>query len=395
MKVKFNVTKVNKTAQQFINDALFISGLEDEKYIALATNLLRQLTLSKKILLTHSCTAALEMAAILIDIKPGDEVIMPSHTFVSTANAFVLRGAVPVFVDIREDKLNLDETLIEAAITHKTKAIVPVHYAGVACEMDAIMAIAKKHNLYVIEDAAQCIGATYKGKCLGTIGHFGTLSFHYTKNITSGLGGALLINDAQFIERAKIIWQKGTNREAFIEGEVDKYTWSDLGSSFMMPELSAALLSSQLEQLHEITEKRLSIWTQYYDGLKILEENGLIHLPGIPEDCQHNGHIFYLICKSQKQRSSLMSYLKVNAIQTTFHYIPLHSSPAGKAYSRVHGDMTNTNHLADCLVRLPLHYDLLPEQAQEVIDEVTNYFGMRMPYDDCSTKPIINDTCER
>ena len=392
MIIKFNESAVDVGAQEYVNDVLFYSGLDADKYCKKSADLLMDITQAKQVLLTHSCTAALEMAAVLIDIKPGDEVIMPSYTFVSTANAFVLRGAVPVFVDIREDTLNIDETLIEAAITPKTKAIIPVHYAGVGCVMNTIMAIAKKYYLYVIEDAAQCIGATYKGKPLGTIGHLATISFHYTKNITSGLGGALLINDEKFIDRAKITWQKGTNREAFIEGQVDKYTWCDVGSSFMMPELSAALLSSQLEQLDEITAKRVSIWYQYYYGLKIFEESGLIRLPVIPDDYQHNGHIFYLICDRQEHRIGLMRHLEENGIQSTFHYIPLHSSPAGKVYSRVHGEMTNTNHLSDYLVRLPLHSDLLPEQVENIIDESANYFGMLIACDDCSTRKLIDNT---
>lgn len=374
MIIKFNESDVDVGAQEYVNDVLFYSGLDADKYSKKSTELLENITKAEKGLLTHSCTAALEMAAILIDIQPGDEVIMPSYTFVSTANAFVLRGAVPVFVDIREDTLNIDETLIEAAITPKTKAIVPVHYAGVGCDMDAIMDIAERHSLYVIEDAAQCIGATYKGKPLGTIGHFGTLSFHHTKNITSGLGGGLLVNDKQFIDRAKIIWQKGTNREAFLEGQVDKYTWSDVGSSFMMPELSAAVLLSQLEQLYEITAKRLSVWRQYYDGLKTLEKNGLVRLPVIPEYCQHNGHLFCLLCNSQAQRSSLMSYLKENDIQSAFHYIPLHSSPAGKRFSRVHGKMTNTDYLADCLVRLPVYTLLESLNVNYVVSQFNRYF---------------------
>ena len=367
MIIKFNESAVDVGAQEYVNDVLYSSGLASDKYCKKSTELLENITKAKQTLLTHSCTAALEMAAILIDIKPGDEVIMPSYTFVSTANAFVLRGAVPVFVDIREDTLNIDEKLIEFAITPKTKAIVPVHYAGVGCEMDAIMAIAEKHNLYVIEDAAQCIGATYKGKHLGTIGHFGTLSFHHTKNITSGLGGALLINDEEFIERAKIIWQKGTNREAFLEGQVDKYTWVDVGSSFMMPELSAALLLSQLEQFDQIIKHKLSIWSQYYHGLKSLEDEGCLRLPIIPRDRKHNAHIFYLICNGLKQRISLMERFRDSGVQVTFHYIPLHASPAGVEFSRFSGPMNNTDSLCQCLLRLPLYSGLNSDYALKVI----------------------------
>ena len=368
--LNFNQLSVSNQSKEYVNDVLYGSGLDSDKHCKKSTELLENITKAEKVLLTHSCTAALEMAAILIDIQPGDEVIMPSYTFVSTANAFVLRGAVPVFVDIREDTLNIDETLIEAAITPKTKAIVPVHYAGVGCDMDAIMDIAERHSLYVIEDAAQCIGATYKGKHLGTIGHFGTLSFHYTKNITSGLGGALLINDKQFIDRAKIIWQKGTNREAFLEGQVDKYTWVDVGSSFMIPELSAAVLLSQLEQLHEITANRLSVWRQYYDGLKTLEDNSMMRLPVVPEGCQHNGHIFYLLMPTPKKRSQLIQGFKEMGIQAVSHYQALHNSLAGKRYGCVSSEISRTNDLSARIMRLPLSPVIASEEVGNVIANV-------------------------
>ena len=308
----------------------------------------------KKALLTHSCTAALEMAAILINIQPGDEIILPSYTFVSSANAFVLRGAIPVFVDIRSDNLNIDETKIEAAITDKTKAIIPVHYAGVACEMDSIMAIANKHKLFVIEDAAQGILASYKGKLLGSIGHLGALSFHETKNIISGEGGALLINEDEFIERAEIIREKGTDRSRFFRGQVDKYTWVDIGSSFLPGELIASFLWAQFEEANNITQRRIKIWQKYHESLLELEQKGKLQRPVIPDYCQHNGHIYYLLLNSIVQRTLLITALKNENIQAVFHYVPLHDSPAGTKLARHHGDMTNSILLSERLIRLPL-----------------------------------------
>lgn len=307
-----------------------------------------------KALLTHSCTAALEIAAILADIQPGDEVIMPSYTFVSTANAFVLRGAVPVFVDIRPDTLNIDETLIEAAITEKTKVIVPVHYAGVGCEMDAIMDIARRHNLLVIEDAAQGIMASYKGRALGSIGHMGTLSFHETKNIISGEGGALLINDPRLAERAEIIREKGTNRSQFFRGQVDKYTWVDLGSSFLPSELVAAFLWAQMEEADNITKCRLDLWEEYHRHLTPLEDAGILRRPIIPQACLHNAHMYYVLLPSLENRTSLINALAQNDIQSVFHYVPLHSAPAGLAHGRVSGGIFVTNETADRLLRLPM-----------------------------------------
>ncbi|MGD9595468.1 MAG: dTDP-4-amino-4,6-dideoxygalactose transaminase, partial [Wolinella sp.] len=284
---------------------------------------------TKKALLTTSCTHALEMAAILLDIKEGDEVIMPSYTFVSTANAFVLRGAKIVFVDIRPDTMSIDETKIEAAITKKTKAIVPVHYAGVACEMDVIMPIAKQYGLFVVEDAAQAITSTYKGRTPGAIGDLGTYSFHDTKNISCGEGGVLLVNNEQFVERAEIIREKGTNRSRFFRGEIDKYGWQDIGSSYLPSELNAAVLLAQLENLEKIQEKRMSLWSKYYELLKELEKKQLLELPKIPTDCTHNAHIFYIKCKNIVERTNLINHLKSNQIQSAFHYVPLHSSIAG------------------------------------------------------------------
>lgn len=323
-----------------------------------------------KALLTHSCTAALEMSAILADIQPGDEVIMPSYTFVSTANAFVLRGGVPVFVDIRSDTLNIDETLIEAAITPRTKAIVPVHYAGVACEMDTIMDIAKRHNLLVIEDAAQGVMATYKGKALGAIGHMGTLSFHETKNITSGEGGALLINDPLLAERAEIIREKGTNRSQFFRGQVDKYTWVDIGSSYLPGEIIAAFLWAQMEEAEAITKKRLDIWNQYHEAFIPLEITEKLRRPIISEGCQHNAHMYYILLDSLEKRTSVIAKLKEKRVTSVFHYVPLHNSPAGVKYGRVHGKMTYTEELSDRLLRLPLWIGLTSEDQKLVVSEI-------------------------
>lgn len=309
---------------------------------------------SKKAFLTQSCTAALELAALLIDVQPGDEIIMPSYTFVSTANAFVLRGGIPVFVDIRHDTLNIDETKIEAAITDKTKAIVPVHYAGVGCEMDVIMAIADKYGLYVIEDAAQGIMSHYRGRPLGSIGHLSALSFHETKNIISGEGGALLINDEKFIERAEIVWEKGTNRSRYFRGQVDKYTWMDVGSSFLPSELTAAILWAQMEEAESITYRRLNIWNQYHAAFADLEVANKVRRPIIPSFCQYNAHMYYLLLPNLEARSHFLAELQREGINAVFHYVPLHNSPAGKKYGKSHGDLEITNQMAERIVRLPL-----------------------------------------
>ena len=330
---------------------------------------------TKKALITHSCTAALEMAALLANIQPGDEVIMPSYTFVSTANAFVLRGGVPVFVDIREDTLNIDEKLIEAAITPRTKAIVPVHYAGVGCEMDTIMAIAKKHNLLVIEDAAQGVMARYKGKALGAIGHIGAYSFHETKNIISGEGGAILINDNQFALRAEIIREKGTNRSQFYRGQVDKYTWQDVGSSYLPSEDIAAFLFAQLEQAEFITQRRMQKWQIYHDALESLEQKGDLRRPIIPAECQHNAHMYYILLDSLKQRTELIAKFKQQDIHPVFHYIPLHSAPAGKKFARTCGNMKNTESLSERLLRLPLWVGLAERQKEVLKVLGVNVFG--------------------
>lgn len=335
---------------------------------------LEQKTGCKKALLTTSCTHALEMAAILADIKPGDEVIMPSYTFVSTADAFVLRGATIVFVDIRPDTMNIDETLIEDAITPKTKAIAPVHYAGVGCEMDAIMDIAKRHNLAVIEDDAQGIMSTYKGQALGTFGTFGCLSFHETKNFSMGEGGALLINDENYIERAEIIREKGTNRSKFFRGQIDKYTWVDFGSSYLPSELNAAYLYAQLEAANEITADRLASWNRYYERLKPLADKGAIELPFIPEHCTQNGHMFYIKVKDLEERTKFIAYLKDNGIGAVFHYIPLHSAPAGTRYGRFHGEDKFTTKESERLVRLPMYYGLAASDIEKVCDAVNKFY---------------------
>ena len=326
-----------------------------------------------KALLTHSCTAALEMAAILADVGVGDEVIMPSYTFVSTANAFVLRGATPVFVDIRPDTLNIDESLIEAAITPRTKAIVPVHYAGVGCEMDVIMEIARRYHLLVIEDAAQGIMGHYKGRPLGSIGHLGCLSFHETKNLISGEGGALLINDPQLVQRAEIIREKGTNRSQFFRGQVDKYTWCDVGSSFLPGEIIAAFLWAQMEAAEDITRQRLAVWNQYHRAFAAAERAALVQRPRLPGHCQHNAHMYYLLLPDLQRRTQFITALKDQNIGAVFHYVPLHSAPAGIKYARTPAAMLHTDNLAERLVRLPLwvgleeHIDLVIDAANTAL----------------------------
>jgi dTDP-4-amino-4,6-dideoxygalactose transaminase len=329
----------------------------------------------KKALLTTSCTHALEMAAILLDIQEGDEVIMPSYTFVSTANAFVLRGAKIVFVDIRPDTMNIDETKIEKAITDKTKVIVPVHYAGVGCEMDTIMALAKRYNLFVVEDAAQGMMSSYKGKALGTIGHLGAFSFHETKNYTSaGEGGLLIINDEKFKERAEIIREKGTNRSLFFRGMIDKYSWVDVGSSYLMNDVSAAYLWGNLEKADEIIQDRLNSWQIYYDGLKELKEKGLIELPTIPEGCIHNAHMFYIKVKNLETRSKLIEYLKQEGILSVFHYVPLHTAPAGVKFGRFYSKDDYTTIESERLIRLPIYYGLENTNVERVYNVATSFF---------------------
>lgn len=327
-----------------------------------------------KVLLTTSCTHALEMAALLAGIKEGDEVIMPSYTFVSTADAFVLRGARIKFVDIRKDTMNIDETLLEHAITEKTKAIVPVHYAGVGCEMDTILEIAERRHLFVIEDAAQGMMASYRGKPLGTIGDFGTYSFHETKNYTMGEGGLILINQESYISKGEIIREKGTNRTQFFRGEVDKYSWVDIGSSYLPSEMNAAYLYAQLEIANEINQKRLDMWDRYYAGLKRLEQKERIELPHIPEECQHNGHIFYIKTKDLDERTKLLNFLKTNGIGAVFHYVPLHSSIAGKKYGEFIGEDKYTTRESERLIRLPMFYALKDEEIDYIIEKIEEFY---------------------
>lgn len=335
---------------------------------------LEEKTKSKKALLTTSCTHATELAALLADIQEGDEVIMPSYTFVSTADAFVLRGAKAVFVDIRPDTMNIDENLIEAAVTDKTKAIVPVHYAGVACEMDKIMEIAERHKLFVIEDAAQGIMSTYKGKALGAIGDFGCYSFHETKNYSMGEGGALLIQDEKYIEDAEIIREKGTNRSKFFRGQIDKYTWVNFGSSYLPSDMNAAYLWAQLEMAEKINAARLAVWKQYYEELTPLQEKGILKLPVIPEDCVHNAHMFYIKAKDLEERTRLLSFLKEQGILSVFHYIPLHTSPAGMKFGRFHGEDRYTTKESERLARLPMYYGLTEAQVSYICSKIKEFY---------------------
>lgn len=327
-----------------------------------------------KVLLTHSCTAALEMAALLCDIQEGDEVILPSYTFVSTANAFYLRGAKLVFVDIRQDTLNMDETRLPDLITDRTKVIVPVHYAGVACEMDSILDIARQHNIFVVEDAAQGVNAKYKDKFLGTLGDIGTYSFHETKNIICGEGGAIVLNNEKLIERAEIIREKGTNRSKFFRGEVDKYTWVDVGSSFLPSDLQAAFLYAQLENMDKITSLRSQHFNYYYKALTPLAISGKIKLPSVPNKCQSNGHLFYIILEDEYSRDALMNYLKERGILAVFHYIALHLSPVGKQFGYSKGQLPVTESLSARLLRLPLYYEITENEQKEVVKSINDFF---------------------
>lgn len=331
--------------------------------------LLTTLTGSRRAMLTHSCTSALEMAAILAKVGPGDEIIMPSFTFVSTANAFVLRGATPVFVDVRSDCFNLDDRLVEQAITPRTRAIVPVHYAGVACEMTEIQRIATRHDILVIEDAAQALGSSYHGRALGSFGDMAALSFHETKNIISGEGGALLVNDPALESRAEVIWEKGTDRAAFFRGDVDKYTWVDLGSSFLPSEVVAAFLCAQLESAHAVTERRRAMWRRYHDAFAVHESEGKLRRPFVPEHCWHNGHMYYVLVEDLNARTALLASLRRAGVGAVFHYVPLHSAPAGRRYGRHEGPLPVTDSVSDCLVRLPLWPGMEPVQ-QQIIDAV-------------------------
>lgn len=350
----------------------------DGPFTKLCQGWLEDQTGCNKALLTHTCTAALEMAALLLDIQPGDEIIMPSYTFVSTANAFVLRGGIPVFIDIREDTLNLNENLIEAAITPRTRAIVPVHYAGVACEMDMIMSIAKRYDLKVVEDSAQGTMASYKDQALGSIGQLGACSFHETKNVISGEGGALLINDPDLTLQAEIIWEKGTDRSRFNRGEVDKYTWQEVGSSFLPGELMAAFLWAQLEEADRITQKRIAIWRLYHELLEPLEIKGVLRRPIVPDGCQYNAHMYYVLLASEIDRQRVLDTFKRNGILSIFHYVPLHSSPAGKRYGRAHGTLAVTVNSSERLVRLPLWIGLTEQQQLRIVDVLKT--AVSIPY---------------
>lgn len=376
MKIGFNKPPCTGNEEQYVLEAIKsekISG--NGKFTQKCENWFEKSLNCKKALLTPSCTHALEMAAILLDIREGDEVIMPSYTFVSTANAFVLRGAKIVFVDIRPDTMNIDETKIEKAITKKTKVIVPVHYAGVACEMDAIMAIANKHNLYVVEDAAQAIMSFYKDKPLGTIGHLGAFSFHETKNITSaGEGGLLIVNDEKFIQRAEVIREKGTNRTQFFRGEVDKYSWVDIGSSYLMNDVSAAYLWGQIEKIDEIQKDRLHSWGLYLEGLKGLEEDGYIELPTIPKECSNNAHMFYIKVKDLQTRTELIKYLKDCGVNAVFHYVPLHSSVAGGKLTRFEGNDVYSTKESERLLRLSMFYGLEQRDIKSVILGIWKFY---------------------
>lgn len=373
--IYFNVPPVVGTEINYIKEAVQSHKIcGDGQFTLRCSQWLEERMGAAKVLLTTSCTHATEMAALLSHIQPGDEVIMPSYTFVSTADAFVLRGAVPVFVDIRPDTMNIDETLIEAAVTEKTRAIVPVHYAGVACEMDTIMDIARRYHLMVIEDAAQGVMSTYKGQALGTIGDFGCYSFHETKNYSMGEGGALLIKDGAKAEEAEIIREKGTNRSKFFRGQIDKYTWVDAGSSYLPSELNAAYLWAQLEKAEEINENRLAAWNFYQQALKPLEESGRIQLPVIPQECVHNAHMFYIKVKDLQERTAFIDHLKKNAIGAVFHYIPLHSSPAGCRFGRFHGEDRYTTRESERLVRLPMYYNLSEEEQGYIVGKIMEFF---------------------
>lgn len=378
MMIRFNVPPSVDGEMDNIKKAIesmHICG--DGAFTKKCSEYLEKLTGTSKCLLTTSCTHALEMAALLCDIKEGDEVIMPSYTFVSTADAFVLRGATPVFVDIRPDTMNIDETLIEAAITEKTKAIAVVHYAGVACEMDVIMDIARRHHLKVVEDAAQAIMCTYKGKALGTIGDFGCFSFHETKNFSMGEGGAILIRDPEYIEKAEILREKGTDRSKYYRGQVDKYRWQNFGSSYLPSDINAAYLYSQFEVAETINQARLDRFHQYYELLTPLMEAGRIELPVVPEGCEQSGHMFYIKTKDMEERTALIDFLKENDIMAVFHYIPLHTAPAGMKFGRFHGMDRYTTKESERLLRLPMFYQLTPEQVEYIAGKVKEFYETR------------------
>ncbi|MBE5867400.1 MAG: dTDP-4-amino-4,6-dideoxygalactose transaminase [Lachnospiraceae bacterium] len=373
--IKFNEPPYTGKELDYIKRAIEAQKIcGDGKFTQMCNGWIEKQTGTTKCLLTTSCTHALEMAAILADIKEGDEVIMPAYTFVSTADAFVMRGAKIVFVDIRPDTMNMDEKLIEAAITEKTRAIAPVHYAGVACEMDTIMEIAARHHLVVVEDAAQGVMASYKGRALGTIGDFGCFSFHETKNYSMGEGGALLIRDEKNVEKAEIIREKGTNRSKFHRGQIDKYTWVDLGSSYLPSDMNAAYLYAQLEMAEEINSARMACWERYYTNLKPLAESGKIELPYVPEECTHNAHMFYIKAKDVEERTAFIEYMKQQGIMSVFHYVPLHTAPAGMCFGRFHGEDRYTTKESDRLTRLPMYYGLTEETVDRICDKVKEFY---------------------
>ena len=373
--ISFNLPPTVGGEEDFISDAIKIHKLSgDGKYTKLCSEWMQAYTGVPKALLTTSCTHALEMAALLLDIREGDEVIMPSFTFVSTADAFIMRGATAVFVDIRPDTMNIDEKLIESAITERTKAVVPVHYAGVSCEMDTINDIARRHGLKVVEDAAQGIMSTYKGRALGTLGDYGCYSFHETKNLSMGEGGALLISDVNNIERAEIIREKGTNRSKFFRGEIDKYTWVSLGSSYLPSELNAAYLYAQLLKSQEVYDDRMRSWNHYYEALEPLRDQGYLDLPTVPEHCVHNAHMFYIKTKDLAERTRLIAYLKQNGIGAVFHYVPLHSAPAGIKYGRFAGEDQYTTKESERLIRLPMYYGLQANQIEFISEKIRSFY---------------------
>ena len=375
MRISFNRPPFVGKETEYIKEAVEKNGMicGDGPFTKKCSQWMKERFQTKNVLLTTSCTHALEMAAFLADIQPGDEVIMPSYTFVSTADAFVLRGATCVFVDIRPDTMNIDETKIEEAITEKTKAIVPVHYAGVSCAMDEIMAIAKKYNLKVVEDAAQGVNAFYKGKALGTIGDFGCYSFHETKNYSMGEGGAILFQDDRYLEPAEILREKGTNRSPYFRGQIDKYTWVGYGSSYLPSDMNAAYLWAQLEEADKINDKRLSIWNFYHEELKELEDKGVLERPYIPEYATHNAHMYYIKVKDLRVRTKLLAYLKERGILSVFHYVPLHSATAGKKFGRFHGEDVYTTKESERLCRLPMYYSLSLEEAAEVVKALKEF----------------------
>lgn len=375
MRISFNRPPFVGKETEYIKEAVEKNGMicGDGPFTKKCSQWMKERFQTKNVLLTTSCTHALEMAAFLADIQPGDEVIMPSYTFVSTADAFVLRGATCVFVDICPDTMNIDETKIEEAITEKTKAIVPVHYAGVSCAMDEIMAIAKKYNLKVVEDAAQGVNAFYKGKALGTIGDFGCYSFHETKNYSMGEGGAILFQDDRYLEPAEILREKGTNRSQYFRGQIDKYTWVGYGSSYLPSDMNAAYLWAQLEEADKINDKRLSIWNFYHEELKELEDKGVLERPYIPEYATHNAHMYYIKVKDLRVRTKLLAYLKERGILSVFHYVPLHSATAGKKFGRFHGEDVYTTKESERLCRLPMYYSLSLEEAAEVVKALKEF----------------------